>query len=64
MPKHENRTLTEHTLPIKALDFTADSKKLVSGSHDGTAKVWDVKTGNSILTLPGHTGSVNRITVF
>ena len=26
LPKHENRTLMEHTLPIRALDFTTDGK--------------------------------------
>ncbi len=64
IPKHENRTLTEHTLPVKTLDFTADGTKLVSGSDDGTAKVWDVTTGNSILTLHGHTGAVKALRLF
>ena len=63
-PKHENRTLTAHTLPVKALDFTADGKKIASGSRDGTAKVSDVTTGNSILTLQGHTGSVKALQFF
>ena len=59
--KDENRTLTEHTLPIKALDFTIDSKKLVSGSQDGTAIVWDVETGKSLFTLTGHTGFISAL---
>ena len=63
-PKHENRTLMGHTLPVKALDFTADGKRLASGSQDGTAKVWDVATGNSMLTLHGHTGSVKALRFF
>ena len=63
-PKHVNRTLMEHTLPVEALDFTADGKRLASGSRDGTAKVWDVTTGNSMLTLQGHTGSVKSLQFF
>ncbi len=60
-PSHENRALMEHILPVEALDFTADSKRLASGSRDGTAKVWDVTTGNLILTLQGHTGPVKSL---
>lgn len=63
-PRHENRTLTGHTLPVRTLDFTADGKILASGSHDGTAKVWDVATGDSILTLHGHTISVKALQFF
>ena len=59
--KHENPTLTGHTLPIKALDFTTDSKKLVSGSRDGTAIVWDVETGKPLFILTGHTGFISGL---
>ena len=55
------RTLLGHTLPIKALHFSADGEKLVSGSHDGTAKVWEVNTGKELLTIHGHTGSVKDV---
>jgi len=59
--KRKNRTLVGHTLPIEALDFSADSKTLVSGSRDGTAIVWDAETGNLLFTLAGHTGSVKAL---
>ena len=55
--------LTGHTLPISGLDFTADSKKLASGCDDGTAKVWDVSTGNEIRTIQGHTGAVKMLEI-
>lgn len=55
------RTLMGHTLPIKALHFSADGEKLVSGSADGTAKVWQVNNGEELLTIHGHTGSVKDI---
>lgn len=54
-------TLLGHTLPIKALHFSSDGEKLVSGSDDGTAKVWDVNTGKELFTIHGHTGSVKDI---
>ncbi len=53
--------LTGHTLPIKGLDFTADSKFLASGCDDGTLKVWNVDTGKEKLTIHGHTGSVQAL---
>ena len=59
--KHVNRTLMGHTLPVKALDFTSDSKRLASGSQDGTTKVWDVTTGDQMLTIQGHTGLVRAL---
>jgi WD40 repeat protein len=31
---------------------------VVTGSDDGTAKVWDAKTGSEVLALKGHTGWV------
>ncbi|MCG9126838.1 WD40 repeat domain-containing protein [Candidatus Poribacteria bacterium] len=55
------RTLMGHTLPIKALHFSTDGEKLVSGSDDGTAKIWEVNTGNEPLTILGHTGSIKDI---
>lgn len=59
--KREDHTPIRHALSIEALDFTADSKMLVSGSADGAAIVWDVETGNPIFTAPGHTGSVKAL---
>lgn len=53
--------LIEHTLPIEALDFTTDSQRLVTGSQDGAAIMWDVETGNRLFTVTGHTGSVKAL---
>ncbi len=39
--------------------FSPDGERLVSGSWDGTAKVWDIASGATLLTLAGHRGSVN-----
>ena len=59
--KREDHTPIRHALSIEALDFTANSKMLVSGSADGAAIVWDVETGNPLFTVPGHTGSVKAL---
>jgi WD40 repeat protein len=40
------------------LDFSPDSRRLVTASFDGTAKVWDVTTGKLLFTLKGHSKAV------
>ena len=41
-----------HTNHVTSVAFSPDSKILVSGSFDGTIKLWDVATRRSITTLP------------
>jgi WD40 repeat protein len=31
--------------------FSPDGRRIVSGSHDNTVKVWDAATGQEMLTL-------------
>ena len=38
--------------PISTLVFDMQSKRLFIGSKDGTAKIWDVKTGEELAYLP------------
>ncbi len=45
-----------HTNHVTSVAFSPDSKILISGSFDGTIKLWDVATRRSITTL--RTGSV------
>ncbi len=39
---HERGNLSGHRGPVRALDFSADGKRLASGSADKTVKIWDV----------------------
>jgi WD40 repeat protein len=34
---------------------------LASGSNDGTVKLWDVVTGQEVLTLKGHAAGVSSV---
>jgi hypothetical protein len=38
-----------------------DSSRVVTGSFDGTARVWDAGTGQTLPTLTGHTKEVTAV---
>jgi WD40 repeat protein/serine/threonine protein kinase len=38
--------------PIESVTFSRDGTKFVAGSWDGEARVWDVKAGKMLLTIP------------
>ena len=52
------RTLSGHTSGVLSVAISRDGQMLVSGSNDGTIKVWKTATGELVRTLSGHTGSV------
>ncbi len=47
-----------HTDYVNSVGFNHDGTKIVSGSFDNTIRVWNVDTGECILTLKGHTSYV------
>jgi WD40 repeat protein len=38
---------------VSSAAFSPDAGRVVTSSHDRTAKVWDVRTGAELLTLKG-----------
>jgi len=54
-------TLKGHTDRITSASYSADGSRLVTGSWDGTAKVWDTNKGAEVLTLKGHKGRVSSV---
>src|SRR5262249_23583109 len=55
------QTLRGHTSWVTSVAFSPDGKRLASGAHDNTVKVWDAATGQEILSLNGHTGRVTSV---
>ena len=51
-------TLYGHTGVVWGVAFSPDGTRIVTGSIDQTAKVWDARTGTPQLELKGHTGGV------
>jgi WD40 repeat protein len=54
-------TLYGHTHWVVSVAFSPDGTRLVTGSYDKTARVWDARTGTPQLELNGHKSSVNSV---
>lgn len=57
------KTLQGHSKPVTSLSWvsnatSASKQYLISGSWDGTAKIWNVETAAMLATLPDHENSV------
>lgn len=46
---------------ILCIALSADGQRVVSGSQDGTVRVWDASSGDELITLLGHTARVNSV---
>jgi WD40 repeat protein len=44
----------EHRATVNIVRFSADGRRLATSSADGTARVWDARTGRSVAVLTGH----------
>jgi WD40 repeat protein len=41
--------------------FDPQGRRIVSGSYDGTVRVWDVDSGRELACLSGHEGEVQSV---
>ena len=41
--------------------FSPDSTRLVTASHGGVVRIWDVRSGRQLLNLKGHFPQVNSV---
>ena len=55
--------LTGHTGPVRAVAVSQDGARAVSGSDDGTVRVWNLATGRQDASLTGHTDWVRAVAV-
>ena len=46
--------LTGHTAAVRRESYSPDGSRIVTASLDGTARVWDARTGIQLLLLPVH----------
>lgn len=52
-----------HTGGVEAVAVTPDGRLLLTGSDDGTARLWDLQSGRCLQTFAGHTGEVSAVAV-
>jgi hypothetical protein len=52
---------TGHTAYVESVAFSPDGLRLATGSHDGTARVWDARSGDMLLEYKGHTAGVTSV---
>jgi WD40 repeat protein len=50
-----------HTGPVRAVAFSLDGRKILSGSADQTVIVWDATSGQEITRFTGHTDLVTAV---
>jgi WD40 repeat protein len=55
------RPFRGHTDFVVSVAFSADGKRLLSGSWDKTLTLWDTAAGRPIRTFQGHVGMVNSV---
>jgi WD40 repeat protein len=53
-----DEAVTTITTPASRVVFDPSGERIASSSGEGVAKVWDVRTGDELATLEGHTGRV------
>mmetsp|Transcript_4340 Transcript_4340/g.4797 ORF Transcript_4340/g.4797 Transcript_4340/m.4797 type:complete len:426 (+) Transcript_4340:175-1452(+) len=50
----QNRRITHHSKPVRAVSFTKDGTMLITGSDDGFLAVWDLQRNNSTAMMVHH----------
>ena len=54
-------TLEPHVSTVTSIAFSSDSTKLITGSDDGTARLWDLPTSTILHTFQGHNGPIHSV---
>ncbi|MDX2102341.1 MAG: NACHT domain-containing protein, partial [Alphaproteobacteria bacterium] len=50
--------LRPHLQTVRSASFSHDGARIVTSSDDSTARVWDARSGQTLLTLSGHQRTV------
>ncbi|HEX3073161.1 MAG TPA: T9SS type A sorting domain-containing protein [Ignavibacteriales bacterium] len=53
------RIIDAHSATIRSIDFNHDGEHIVSGSEDGTVKIWNINNGSLVRKIDGNINSKN-----
>jgi WD40 repeat protein len=59
----ERLIITGHTGSVFSVVVTPDGTRIVSGSEDRSARVWDARTGTELAVLKGHIAPISSVAV-
>lgn len=54
-------TIVTHARRITRIAITPDERQAITGSRDGTVRVWDWSNAELLRTVPGHLGTVTDL---
>jgi WD40 repeat protein len=54
-------SMTGHKGPVRSVAYSPDGQRLASGSDDGTAKLWDAKSGKLLRTIADRDSSITAV---
>lgn len=57
----ERVELAGHESGITSMRFSRDGARLLTGSRDSTARLWDVRGANTLTVLRGHAAAVREV---
>ncbi len=57
------KTIDAHEKTVSSLAFTPDSGRLVSGGYDRLIRIWNVDSGEELLTLAGHENRIRSLSI-
>lgn len=53
-----HRVFSGHTGTVMSVCFSPDGETVLTGSEDGTARLWDTETGRTLAVLTGHSKEI------
>ena len=59
----QKRFMEEQTHPITSVAITYDGRYLASGSDDPVLRVWELKAGQCISIMEGHSDRINSVAI-
>jgi WD40 repeat protein len=59
----DDKTLRGHTERLTSVAMSADGNRIVTGSWDNTARIWERQSGQQLQVLRGHTNWVTAVAI-